>query len=114
VAYKTVYASQKLVVYYSTGFERYSQQLDTLKKRPNAENLIQLFDIQYRVWVAYHAILQFQRQKELLKIASMEDDDRFQRLQDEERALVARMQVEQALKTAEMQSHLQKDKVDVD
>jgi len=99
VAYKTQFSGGRLVVYYSTGFERYTHQLDNLKKRSNADSLIQLFDIQYRVWVAYHAILQYQRQNELSKIASMDDEDRFQRLQDEERSLVARMQVEQALKT---------------
>ncbi|WP_395620495.1 hypothetical protein [Dokdonella sp.] len=96
-AYKSHAHGGKTWVYYSTVFPSYAQTLEKLKTtRPE---LVASFSTAYEVWIAYHAILQKQSED---ASPAREDDDLLEKMLDQQRAVVASMQVKQALQYAEL------------
>jgi len=97
-AYKVLQIGGKTVVFYSTVFHPFAETVEKLKaKNPG---LLDLFTVQYEIWIAYHAILQFNHSTGATSVAA--DDERFEPYFDQERALVARMQIKQAITVAEL------------
>jgi len=68
-------------------------------------SLAQLFRQHYKIWIGYHAILQFQQRAAITGL-SEEQEGELDRTLERERALVAEMQVKQAIKTAELQKQM--------
>jgi hypothetical protein len=97
VAYKPVSIGGSIVVYYSTIFSPFQEQVEKLKQESAA--LPSLFRTNYEIWIGYHAILQENARAELT--ASM-DDEQLDRILEDDRTRVARMQVKQARSTAEL------------
>jgi hypothetical protein len=96
-AYKAIEAGGKTWVYYSTVFPAYSQAMEKLKA--NKSELVHAYGTSYEVWIAYHAILQ--KQAEAKPEYHNEDSEKLTLILDMERAVVATMQVKQALQFAE-------------
>src|SRR5262249_44318003 len=98
VAYRVVATPESTIVYYSTIFAPFKEQVDRLKTGAGA--MLDYFITNYEIWIAYHAILQ--------DSAPVENkDESFEGVREQERALVAQMQVKQAIKTAELMKKLQ-------
>jgi hypothetical protein len=99
VAYIPKKFGLKTIVYYSTVFDHYKTTIDklTLSRSP----LANFFDLNYKVWIGYHAILQLNSHQ---SDTTQSDDyeNRMERERENERSLVAQMQVKQALKSAEL------------
>jgi hypothetical protein len=87
----------KTWVYYSTVFKPFASTLERLKI--TAPELVATFTTAYEVWIAYHAILQTQAAESSGIDA---DDDKVADMLDVQRAVVATMQVKQALQYAEL------------
>ena len=104
VAYSPVEAGGKTIVYYSTIFGPFKEETDRLKNAPVGQG--EMFKTNYEIWIAYHAILQKNEPRE----KAFSEPEAMDRHQEQERALVARMQIKQALKTAELMRALQKAK----
>ena len=100
VAYKVLDTPEGLIVYYSTAFGPYKEQVDGLIRQPT---LTELFAQNYAVWIGYHAILQWQQRSTASSMARLEDEE-LAKIQEHDRAVVATMQVKQALKMAELQA----------
>jgi hypothetical protein len=102
VAYRTLRVQGKTHVYYSTVFDPYKATVEKLKTEGGGK--LDLFTTAYSVWIAYHAILQDrQRPKEL---EQLEENER-ERILDQERQTVARMQIRQALREMDLRLKLQ-------
>jgi hypothetical protein len=104
VAYKLIETSSGLIIYYSKVFSSYRKMIDAvMQRKPGlARQVIQ----NYEVWIGYYAILQWQQRSLTNELPGMEiDDDVMERVQDNERALVAEMQVKQALEVAQLQEY---------
>jgi hypothetical protein len=71
--------------------------------------MVDFFDMNYKVWIGYHAILQLNSQQNDA-IESDEHQGKIDSEREKERALVAQMQVKQALKSAELMLALSKQK----
>lgn len=99
VAYKATKTSDGVLVSYSSAFGPYREQMDRLKKQVN---LAERFKKNYEIWIGYHAILQLQEGSKIAADIDVEDE-KLDRIQERERALVAVMQATQAIKTAELQ-----------
>jgi hypothetical protein len=97
VAYKPVTAGGGIVVYYSTIFSPFREQMEKLKEEAAA--MPALFRTNYEIWIGYHAILQENARGEMK--AEIEDDQ-LERILEEDRTRVAKMQVKQARSTAEL------------
>jgi hypothetical protein len=102
VAYKPMKLGGRIAVYYSTVFGPFKNQVEKLKTESPA--LYQLFLNNYEVWIGYHAILQFNNPtvKEEL------DQDILDVLLEEDRSRVGRMQVRQAMQSAQLTQELMK------
>jgi hypothetical protein len=87
----------KTWVYYSTVFHPFATTLDKLKT--SKPELVQAFTTAYEVWIAYHAILQEQTSE---RSGVDVDDEKVSEMLDVQRAVVATMQVKQALQYAEL------------
>jgi hypothetical protein len=109
VAYKAMKAGAEIKVYYSTVFEPYRAMIDRLKLENPA--LAPLFETSYAVWVGYHAILQEQAKTTLPEGV---DDEDAERILEEERIRVAKMQVKQAIQTANLRNQLMKAEAEVE
>ncbi len=109
VAYKAMKAGAEIKVYYSTVFEPYQSMVERLKQENAA--LAPLFQTSYEVWVGYHAILQEQARVSLPDGVADADAER---ILEEDRIRVARMQVKQALQTANLRSQLMKAEAEVE
>jgi hypothetical protein len=96
-AYKALRAGGAITVYYSTVFSPYQQVVDRLKA--TLPGRFAAFDTNYAIWVGYHAILQTQQKA---AEASGVTEEAIEQLQEIERQTVARVQVRQALRTAEL------------
>jgi len=96
VAYKPVRAGGKLIVYYSTIFAHYRNQI--VKLTGESKALLEIFKAQYEIWIGYHAILQ-----ESSRTAENEGVDigTLDRVWEAERVRVAQLQVKQARAMAE-------------
>ena len=69
--------------------------------------LSDLFRGQYEIWIAYHAILQENARKGQRSLSL--DEDTLEQLLEADRVCVARMQVKQALRTADLMRKLMND-----
>lgn len=99
VAYKPIKQPNGIIVYYSTIFLPYAQQVKLLgEKRPA---LLELFRTNFEVWIAYHAILQTESPTEPTHTDEM-SEELIERMLDEDRVRVATMQAKQAIRTAEL------------
>jgi hypothetical protein len=97
VAYRTLRMQGKTFVYYSTAFEPYAAVVERLKHEGGGK--LDLFNTAYTVWIAYHAIMQDRgRPKEL---DNLEEADR-ERILDQERQTVARVQIRQSIRELEL------------
>ena len=114
VAYKLIHTENMNIVYYSTVFGPYVNMIEKLKTENQA--LLELFQNQYEIWIGYHAILQeMQKNYDILHDIeeSGTDDgadnkDLVDKFMDEERTVVAEMQIKQALTAAKLLRQLQK------
>jgi len=96
-AYKADTRAGKTWVYYSTVFPPFAAAIERLKT--SKPELVEHFRTAYEVWISYHAILQ----KQADELSSIDvDDDRIEELLDMQRAVVATMQVKQALQFSEL------------
>lgn len=96
-----------ITVYYSTIFSAFSAQVEKLKSQ--SATLSELFRTNYEIWVAYHAILQDRRRSQENQQPELEF---MEKTLEEERIRVARMQVKQSMRTAElMKASLQQQEV---
>lgn len=96
-AYKALPAGGTITVYYSTVFTPYSELLEKLKM--SHPSRCAAFETNYAVWVGYHAILQSQQKP---SETSGVTDEAVDQIQEMERQTVARVQVRQAMRTAEL------------
>lgn len=99
IAYKSKETKEGVIVFYSTGFGPYK---NAINKVNNKSSLLELFEKNYKIWIGYHAILQSQEGKSMVSDLGV-DEEVVNKVQEKERALVAIMQAEQAVRTAETQ-----------
>jgi hypothetical protein len=104
VAYRAVSAGGKTYVYYSTIFAPFKEELDRQKGLPGGAILAPLFRTNYEIWIAFHAILQ---EKGDAAVAGI-DEEMIEQIHEQDRVVVAKMQIKQALKTAEVMQQLQR------
>lgn len=104
VAYKPVSVGGGIVVYYSTIFAPFKEQMDRLKQDSPA--LPALFRTNYEIWIGYHAILQENARDGKANI----DEDALEAILEEDRIRVAKMQVKQAKATADLMNKVMKEK----
>jgi hypothetical protein len=105
VAYKPVTVGGGIIVYYSTIFRPFQEQMERLKT--DSPSLPALFRDNYEVWIGYHAILQENSRSSIrLSVA----DEELERLLEEDRERVARMQVKQARSTAELMNRVMQER----
>jgi hypothetical protein len=97
VAYRPIEMAGGINVYYSTIFAPFMEQVEKLKLQ--SPELSEFFRTNYEIWIGYHAILQVSSKVEARQDV---DGDVLQRLLEDDRARVARMQVKQAHRTAEL------------
>jgi hypothetical protein len=97
VAYKPVSVGGGIVVYYSTIFAPFREQMEKLKEEAAA--MPSLFRTNYEIWIGYHAILQENARGDMK--AEIEDD-KLDDILENDRTRVAKMQVKQARSTAEL------------
>jgi hypothetical protein len=107
VAYRALRTGGGVVVYYNTAFGPFDEQMQRLKAQPA---MLSFFTNNYKIWIGYHAIIQDQQRSggrlPLIDIA----EDQLEFLREDERALVAEMQVKQAFRVAELQNQALKRK----
>jgi hypothetical protein len=107
VAYRAIRSSGGIIVYYNTAFRPFREQQEKLKGQ---NTMLSLFTDNYSIWIGYHAIIQSEQRfgggQPLFEIA----DDQLDFIREDERALVAEMQVKQAFKVAELQNQILKRK----
>lgn len=106
VAYKAENTAVGLIIYYSTAFPPYREQLDKLKTQPS---VVGFFKQNFEVWIGYHAIIQNQQRTRVTGLLDLQVEA-LENFQEHERAVVAEMQVKQALKMAELQTQAMKQK----
>ncbi|MDB2318018.1 hypothetical protein N9V88_00360 [bacterium] len=105
VAYKPVSSGSKTVIYYSTVFTPFKNQENKLKSKSQA--LSRSFRQNYEIWIGYHAILQMQAENSTSLTG--DDDEKIEKLLEEERSRVARVQIRQAKMVSEMMLKLAKE-----
>jgi len=104
VAYKPLRTAKGIVVYYSTIFVSFSNQIERLKTE--SEIAAKLFRDNYEIWIAYHAILQENGRS---SSPSEVDEELLEQMLEEDRTRVAQMQVKQAIRFAELTRKLLKE-----
>jgi hypothetical protein len=105
VAYKPVSVGGGIIVYYSTIFRPFQEQMERLKGESPA--LPALFRDNYEIWIGYHAILQENSRGDIKAILAEEE---LETILEEDRVRVARMQVKQARSTAELIQKTMRDR----
>lgn len=102
VAYKVLETRSGLIVYYSKAFGIYRTWLQSILERQ--PSLVQQFTQNYEIWIGYYAISQWQQRKldDGLHDINLEEEI-LERMQDRDGAIVAEMQVKQALEVADLQ-----------
>lgn len=108
VAYVTRKIGSKTIVFYSTVFSPFKTMTDNLKIKNSP--LYKFFETNYKVWIGYHAILQFNSQQSDSSDVTDEQEKKIEQEREKERALVAQMQVKQALNSSELMFSLSKHK----
>lgn len=101
VAYKAVQLAEGITVRYSTAFGPYREQAISLAQQPT---LLELFKQTYQIWIGYHAIIQSQQKQS--DVTEQIDEEQIEKIQEQERALVATVQVKQAMELAKLRSQL--------
>jgi hypothetical protein len=96
-AYKVLNAGGVVTVYYSTVFTPLVETIEKLKATHPVR--LGLFDTNYQIWIGYHAILQSQQN---IAVPSEVGEEVVEELQEAERQTVARVQIRQALRAAEL------------
>ncbi len=104
VAYKPVSVGGGIVVYYSTIFGPFQEQVERLKNAAAA--LPALFRTNYEIWIGYHAILQ---ENSRIGMKGTIEDEALETILEEDRIRVAKMQVKQAKSTAELMYQTMRD-----
>lgn len=84
-------------MYYSTVFGPYRETVERLKVSHAAR--LPTFEMNYEIWIGYHAILQSQQP---IRESSGLTEETLEQVQELERQTVGRVQVRQALRTAEL------------
>ena len=107
VAYVTRKIGNKTIVFYSTVYSPFKTMTDRLKIANSP--LYKFFETNYKVWIGYHAILQFNSQQNDTP-DSDEQEKKIEQEREKERALVAQMQVKQAFNSSELMFSLSKQK----
>lgn len=110
-AFKVSYIPKKIgiktIVYYSTSFTPFKETIERLKIAGSP--LYKFFETNYKVWIGYHGILQYNNhQNETFD--SDEEEEKIKQEREKDRALVAQMQVKQAMKTSELMFNNHKQK----
>ena len=100
----------KTIVYYNTAFNQFKETVDRLKIAGNP--LYKFFETNYKVWVGYHGILQYNNQQNET-FDSEEQEEKIKQEREKDRALVAQMQVKQAMKSSELMLQISKNKTSV-
>jgi hypothetical protein len=96
-AYKAFQAGGAVTVYYSTVFGPYREAVERLKSLQSPR--LPIFETHYEIWIGYHAILQSQHPVEETNELG---EEAIEQIQELERQTVAKMQVRQALRIAEL------------
>lgn len=96
--YKVFPAEGRTIVFYSSVFGPYVDMLEKLKA--TNPTIVETFTVNYEIWIGYHAIIQHQSSVKRTDFSG--DEEKLQEFLDQERALVARMQVKQAYTMAEL------------
>jgi hypothetical protein len=97
VAYKPVRIGGGITVYYSSVFAPFKEHVDKLKLQ--SPTLMELFRTNYEIWIGYHAILQ---ESSRTGTNAPIDENVLDRLFEEDRTRVARVQVKEASRMAEL------------
>lgn len=97
VAYRPVRMGGGITVYYSTIFSPFNEQMEKLKTQ--SSTLMDFFRTNYEVWIGYHAILQ---ESARTGPSAQLDENLLERILEDDRTWVARVQVKEALKLAEL------------
>ncbi|MCB9056141.1 MAG: hypothetical protein H6549_09795 [Chitinophagales bacterium] len=99
VAYVPKKIGDKTIIYYSTVFPAFREMIDKLKI--SSSPLLKFFETNYKVWIGYHGILQYNGlQNEFF--SDEEQEKQIHKERERDRTLVAQMQVKQALKSADL------------
>ncbi len=102
VAYKVIETRAGLIVYYSKAFGIYRSWLQSILERQ--PSLVQQFTQNYEIWIGYYAISQWQQRKLDNGLPDFNlEEELLERMQDRDGAIVAEMQVKQALEVADLQ-----------
>jgi hypothetical protein len=96
-AYRAFPAGGTVIVYYSTFFGPYREAVERLKSLHPGRLLT--FETNYEIWIGYHAILQSQQP---IHESNVLGEEVVEQIQEIERQTVARVQVRQAMRTAEL------------
>lgn len=97
VAYKPMRIGGGIIVYYSTIFAPFRENVDKLKIQ--SATLTDLFRTNYQIWIGYHAILQ---ESSRTGTSVPIDEAVLERLLEDDRTRVARVQVKEATRMAEL------------
>jgi len=108
VAYIPIKIGNKTIVYYSTAFTPFKTVVDKL--RLNNSPLYTFFETNYKVWIGYHGILQYNSTQNETFDGDETMEDAIKNEREADRALIAQMQVKQAYKSSELMFQIQKQK----
>ncbi len=100
----------KTIVYYNTDFNQFKETVDKLKIAGSP--IYKFFETNYKVWIGYHGILQYNNQQNET-FANDEQEEKVKSEREKDRALVAQMQVKQAMKSSELMLQASKNKASV-
>ncbi len=110
VAYVTRKIGNRMIVFYSTVYPAFKQTIDNLKITNSP--LLKFFETNYKVWIGYHGILQYNsNQNETFE--SEEQEEKTKQERENDRTLIAQMQVKQAIKSSELMLTVQKQKATI-
>jgi hypothetical protein len=97
IAFRAMEVQGELRVYYSKGFRPYRLQMDQTKSH---ESLAELFERNYKIWIGYHAIMQYKNKGDhQLNL----EEEMIDLIRESERTLAAEIQVKQAISSAKLQ-----------
>lgn len=97
VAYRPIRIGGGITVYYSTVFTPFKEQMDKLKTL--SPTLMDFFRTNYEIWIGYHAILQ---ESSRIGTSAQIEEAALERLFEEDRTRVARVEVKEAMRLAEL------------
>lgn len=107
VAYIPKKVGPKTIIYYNTAFTAFKETVEHLKIINSP--LYNLFETNYKVWIGYHGILQYNNHL-TETFATDEQEESIKKEREKDRALVAQMQVKQAIKSSDLMLKVEKQK----